>query len=100
MERLEKKLLAANNDSKIEDNNEKKETADEGEVISEREKDIIRCVACGKSTKEIAEELFISPHTVATHRRNINAKLGIHSSAGLTIYAIIHNIIDAKEVKL
>ena len=31
---------------------------------------------------------------LATHRRNINAKLGIHSSAGLTIYAIIHNIID------
>ena len=70
------------------------------ETISEREKDIIRCVASGKSNKEIAEELFISPHTVATHRRNINAKLGIHSSAGLTIYAIIHNIIDAKEVKL
>ena len=70
------------------------------ETISEREKDIIRCVASGKSNKEIAEELFISPHTVATHRRNINAKLGIHSSAGLTIYAIIHNIIDAKELKL
>ena len=70
------------------------------ETISEREKEIIRCVASGKSNKEIAEELFISPHTVATHRRNINAKLGIHSSAGLTIYAIIHNIIDAKEVKL
>ena len=70
------------------------------ECISEREKDIIRCVASGKSNKEIAEELFISPHTVATHRRNINAKLGIHSSAGLTIYAIVHNIIDANEVKL
>ena len=70
------------------------------ETISEREKDIIRCVASGKSNKEIAEELFISPHTVATHRRNINEKLGIHSSAGLTIYAIIHNIIDAKEVRL
>lgn len=68
--------------------------------ISERERDIIRCVACGKSNKEIAEELFISPHTVATHRRNINAKLGIHSSSGLTIYAIIHNIIDAAEIKL
>ena len=73
---------------------------DAEESISEREKDIIRCVASGKSNKEIAEELFISPHTVATHRRNINAKLGIHSSAGLTIYAIINNIIDAKEVKL
>ena len=70
------------------------------ETISEREKDIIRCVACGKSNKEIAQELFISPHTVATHRRNINAKLGIHSAAGLTIYAIINHIIEAKDVKL
>ena len=81
----------------VEDKMQDKETQ---ESISEREKDIIRCVASGKSNKQIAEELFISPHTVATHRRNINAKLGIHSSAGLTIYAIIHNIIDAKEVKL
>ena len=85
-----------NNDS-VKDNKSYRET---DEAISEREKDIIRCVASGKSNKEIAKELFISPHTVATHRRNINAKLGIHSSAGLTIYAIIHNIIDAKEVKL
>ena len=77
-----------------------KNLKESNETISEREKDIIRCVASGKSNKEIAEELFISPHTVATHRRNINAKLGIHSSAGLTIYAIIHNIIDPKEVKL
>lgn len=79
---------------------EEKDSKMPGESISEREKDIIRCVASGKSNKEIAEELFISPHTVATHRRNINAKLGIHSAAGLTIYAIIHNIIDAKDVKL
>ena len=81
----------------VEDN---KSHRDAEGIISEREKDIIRCVAAGKSNKEIAEELFISPHTVATHRRNINSKLGFHSSAGLTIYAIIHNIIDAKEVKL
>ena len=78
---------------------EKSDKESEG-IISEREKEIIRCVASGKSNKEIAEELFISPHTVATHRRNINAKLGIHSSAGLTIYAIINNIIDATEIKL
>ena len=97
--RLEKKLRdkpSTSGDSCV---NREPEKGAEG-IISEREKDIIRCVASGKSNKEIAEELFISPHTVATHRRNINSKLGIHSSAGLTIYAIIHNIIDAKEVKL
>ncbi|MCH5230761.1 MAG: hemerythrin domain-containing protein [Muribaculaceae bacterium] len=98
VERLEKKsrLSSGGSIDRMEDNSKNVEE----NAISEREKDIIRCVASGKSNKEIAEELFISPHTVATHRRNINSKLGIHSSAGLTIYAIIHNIIDAKEVKL
>ena len=97
--RLENELRdnSENKFNTCEDNKSYRET---DETISERERDIIRCVASGKSNKEIANELFISPHTVATHRRNINAKLGIHSSAGLTIYAIIHNIIDAKEVKL
>lgn len=97
--RLENELRdnSESNHDSVKDNKSYRET---DETISEREKDIIRCVASGKSNKEIAKELFISPHTVATHRRNINAKLGIHSSAGLTIYAIIHNIIDAKEVKL
>ncbi|MCH5218152.1 MAG: helix-turn-helix transcriptional regulator [Muribaculaceae bacterium] len=97
--RLENELRdnSESNHDSVKGNKSYRET---DEAISEREKDIIRCVASGKSNKEIAKELFISPHTVATHRRNINAKLGIHSSAGLTIYAIIHNIIDAKEVKL
>lgn len=64
------------------------------DLLSEREKDIIRSLAKGKSNKEIADELFISTHTVATHRRNISAKLDIHSPAGLTIFALIHHIID------
>ena len=92
--------LRDRSERKFDSAEDEKSNREAEEPISEREKDIIRCVASGKSNKEIAEELFISPHTVATHRRNINAKLGIHSSAGLTIYAIIHNIIDAKEVKL
>lgn len=58
----------------------------------------MRGVALGKSNKEIAEMLFISVHTVTTHRKNISAKLGIHSPAGLTIYAILHNIVDLNEV--
>lgn len=66
--------------------------------LGEREKDIIRCVAQGKSNKEIADELCISVHTVTTHRRNISSKLGIHSAAGLTIFAILHKIIDLADV--
>lgn len=100
VERLEKKLCRTVGDSAVLEDSGSAEKTGEENSISEREKDIIRCVASGKSTKEIAEELFISPHTVATHRRNINAKLGIHSAAGLTIYAIIHKIIDPKDVRL
>ena len=69
-------------------------------VLSDREKDIIKCVAKGMSNKEIADKLFLSIHTVTTHRRNITAKLQIHSPAGLTIYAIINNLIDIAEVNL
>lgn len=66
--------------------------------LSRREKDIIREIARGKANKEIADELCISVNTVATHRRNIFAKLGIHSSAGLAIFAIINHLIDIDEV--
>ena len=69
------------------------------ESLSEREKEIIRLVACGRSNKEIADTLFISAHTVATHRRNINAKLGIHSPAALAIFAIVQGLVDINEVR-
>jgi len=64
------------------------------ETLSKREKDIIACLAQGMSHKEIADKLCVSVHTVATHRRNLSNKLQIHSSAGLTIYAIVNRLID------
>lgn len=67
--------------------------------LSEREKDIVREIAKGHSNKEIADHLFISTHTVTTHRRNIASKLGIHSPAGLVIFAILNGLVDVKEVK-
>lgn len=69
------------------------------EALGEREKEIIRCVARGLSNKEIADELCLSVHTVATHRRNITSKLGIHSSAGLTIFAILNKLVNLTEVR-
>lgn len=69
-------------------------------VLGEREKDIIKCVAQGMANKEIADALCLSVHTVATHRRNISAKLGIHSTAGLTIFAILHHLVDIKDINL
>jgi DNA-binding NarL/FixJ family response regulator len=69
-------------------------------MLSEREKDVIVCVVKGMTNKAIADKLFISINTVTTHRRNIAKKLNIHSSAGLTIYAIMNKLVDIKEVKL
>ena len=65
--------------------------------LSEREKEVVRQVALGKTNKEIAEELYISTHTVITHRKNITGKLGIKTVSGLTVYAILNNIIDIDE---
>ena len=72
----------------------------QGEVLSEREREVIRLVAMGLSNKEIAERMFIAVNTVMTHRRNISRKLDIHSAAGLTIYAIVNGIINVEEVAL
>lgn len=68
--------------------------------LSQREKEIIGCVVRGMTNKEIAEQLFISVHTVITHRRNITRKLQIHSAAGLTIYAIVNKLVELSEVKM
>lgn len=71
-----------------------------GELLSEREKDVIVWLVQGLSNKEIADKMFISVNTVMTHRRNIARKLDIHSPAGLTIFAIVNNLIDINKVKL
>lgn len=70
------------------------------DLVSDREKDIIRCVARGLSNKEIADEMCLSIHTVTTYRRNIASKLQIHSPAGLTVFAIINRLIDIDDIKL
>lgn len=69
------------------------------EPLSAREKEIIVCVVKGLTNKQIADTLCISAHTVITHRRNIAAKLQIHSAAGLTIYAIVNKLVELSEIK-
>ena len=70
------------------------------DALSDREKDVIISLVQGMSNKEIADHLCISVNTVITHRRNIARKLQIHSPAGLTIYAIVNNLVDISAVKL
>lgn len=96
VEKLEKSLHRQH-EQLLEENQDEAPVQNE-DCLSEREKDVVRGVALGKSNKEIADMLFISVHTVTTHRKNISAKLGIHSPAGLTIYAILHSIVDINEV--
>lgn len=66
--------------------------------LSSREKDVLIAVAKGKTNKEIADELNISIHTVMTHRKNITGKTGIKSISGLTVYALLNNLIKQEDV--
>jgi len=59
-----------------------------GELISPREKEVVTLIAEGMTTKEIAEKLFLSKHTIESHRQNILLKLDIKNSAELVKYAI------------
>ncbi|NMH85981.1 response regulator [Flavivirga algicola] len=58
------------------------------EELRDREREIIKLIAQEYTTQEIAEKLFISPHTVNTHRKNLLAKLNVKNLAGLVKYAI------------
>jgi len=87
LDRLINKFLSGKKTNK--DNNE----------ISKRERAVLAMVAQGYTNKEIAEKLFISTHTVITHRKNIVKKLGIKTVSGLTVYAILNKIIDMKDLK-
>lgn len=67
-------------------------------VLSDREEHVLRSVAMGKTNKEIADHLCISTHTVITHRKNITRKLGIKTVSGLTVYAMLHNLINVDQM--
>ena len=62
--------------------------------LSEREKEVLVCVARGMINKEIADALNISIHTVITHRKNITRKTGIKTVAGLTVYALLNKMLE------
>ncbi len=68
-------------------------------TLTSREKEILVCVAKGMLNKEIADELNISIHTVITHRKNITQKTGIKTVAGLTVYALLNNLLELKSVE-
>lgn len=75
------------------------EMASDGGELSAREKEILVCVAKGMLNKEIADKLNLSIYTVITHRKNITRKTGIKTVAGLTVYALLNNLIDMSSVQ-
>lgn len=84
--------------SLIEPANTESKKSDSSE-LSEREKTILAEVARGLTNKEIADKLYLSTHTVITHRKNITNKLGIKTISGLTVYAILNKLITLDDVK-
>lgn len=103
-ERCEGHLSAEESDKEVIDLITSLLTADEREEVLEeltpRERDIIIGVVKGMTNKEIADELFISPNTVTTHRRNIVKKLDIHSASGLTVYAIMNKLVSLQDIEI
>ena len=103
-ERCEGHLSAEESDKEVIDLITSLLTADEREEVpgelTPRERDIIIGVVKGMTNKEIADELFISPNTVTTHRRNIVKKLDIHSASGFTVYAIMNKLVSLQDIEI
>jgi DNA-binding NarL/FixJ family response regulator len=66
------------------------------ETLSPRQREVLRLIAEGRTTKQIAQELEISVKTVETHRAQLMERLGIHDVAGLVRYAIIVGLIEVE----
>jgi two-component system response regulator NreC len=67
---------------------------DSYELLTSREREILQLLVEGNSNKDIAARLNVSPHTVETHRRNLQDKLNLHSFAELILYAVRKRIIS------
>jgi DNA-binding CsgD family transcriptional regulator len=67
------------------------------QILSDRELDVLKLLVEGFSNKEIADKLYISTHTVISHRKNIIQKTGIKSVSGLTIFAVVNKLIGVDD---
>ena len=70
---------------------------DRPSILTETETEIVRAIAQGKTTKEIAAERFSSIHTVTTHRKNIFRKLGVNTAHEVVKYALRAGLVDSSE---
>ena len=79
-------------------NNDDAASQNDSVDLSNRETDVLICVAKGMTNKDISDMLNISVHTVITHRKNIVKKTGIKSVSGLTVYALLNNLVEESEI--
>lgn len=77
--------------------NQQQEDEEHPSILTETETEIVRAIAQGKSTKEIAAERFSSVHTITTHRKNIFRKLGVNTAHEVIKYALRAGLIDSSE---
>ena len=82
----------------LQNNNDEASAQNESVDLSNRETDVLVCVAKGMTNKDISDMLNISVHTVITHRKNIVKKTGIKSVSGLTVYALLNNLVEESEI--
>ena len=71
----------------------KHKVGDSYDLLTDREKEVLQLLAEGKSNKEVASVLNLSPHTVESHRTNLMQKLNLHNTAEIVLYAVRKNII-------
>ena len=75
------------------------ETVRDSAELSDREKEILTSLVEGHTNKEIASIYNLSVHTVISHRKNISRKTGIKTVSGLTVYALLNNLVKADDVE-
>ena len=77
--------------------NQQQEEEEQHSILTETEKEIVKAIAQGKTTKEIANERFSSVHTITTHRKNIFRKLGVNTAHEVIRYALRAGLVDSSE---
>lgn len=80
----------------LEDESVFKKNIDNVSMLTKREKEIVSLLSSGLNSHEIADKMFVSVHTVNTHRKSINEKLGVHNLAGLIRIADVFNLINTE----
>ena len=98
IELVDSKQKVVNKIINLLNNNEETTNQNDTVELSNRETEVLVRVAKGMTNKDISEVLNISVHTVITHRKNIVKKTGIKSVSGLTVYALLNNLIDESDI--